>query len=209
MAQPTPSRAQSPTRRRNPRGQGDRLRTDLLDAAADLMAQHGSVDKVSVRSVAAVAGVSPTAVYRHFDNHTDLLWASVHHSFAEFALALECSADAADPFDRLAHMGHAYIDFAMNHTGKYRVMFSNRVPLPPTETPPGVQTFELLVEVVEACLAKRSDPRDPSYVSTQLWTWIHGMVDLMGNHPDVMQWPDVDQLLLDMCVGLDLVALDN
>ncbi|MFV2039432.1 MAG: helix-turn-helix domain-containing protein, partial [Acidimicrobiales bacterium] len=63
-------------RPRSPRGQGKQLRVELLDAAAELMAKHGSLDKVSVRAVAHAVGVSPTAVYRHFDNHTEMLWAS-------------------------------------------------------------------------------------------------------------------------------------
>ena len=48
---------ESVPRTRNPRGEGDRLRGELLDAATDLMAETGDIAKVSLRAIAARAGV--------------------------------------------------------------------------------------------------------------------------------------------------------
>ena len=67
------------TRERNPRGQGERLRVDLIDAAVDLIAETGSVDGVSLRAAAKRAGVSPMAVYNHFADKDALLVAAVEH----------------------------------------------------------------------------------------------------------------------------------
>lgn len=170
------------------------------------MAAHGSIDKVSVRAVAAAAGVSPTAVYRHFENHTDLLWAAVQYCFDEFARAMaEATAASADVYERLRLSGRAYVEFALEERGKYRVMFSNRVPLPEREDPVGMHAFEDLVDKVRDILDDRGDDRDPEFVSVQIWSWIHGMVDLIGNHPDLDTWPDVEALLDEMQQRLDLV----
>ena len=46
----------SQARKRNPRGQGDQLRTALMQAARHLLLELGDQDKVSVRSVTARAG---------------------------------------------------------------------------------------------------------------------------------------------------------
>lgn len=193
-------------RERNPRGEGARLRLDLLDAAAELMARHGSVDKVSVRAVAAAVGVSPTAVYRHFDNHADLLWAAVNHCFEEFAAAmLDARASTDDVYDQLLRAGEAYVRFATEQTGKYRVMFSNRVELPPREGPVGVYAFDHLVDLIASILHDRRDPRDPTFVAVQVWTWIHGIVDLIGNHAEFEAWPEIEQLLTELRERLDLV----
>lgn len=198
--------ARSNQRPRSPRGEGDSLRVDLLDAAAELMAVHGSVDKVSVRAVAGAAGVSPTAVYRHFENHTDLLWAAVQHCFDEFARTMvEAAAGSDDVYERLHLSGQAYIEFALQERGKYRVMFSNRVPLPEREEPVGSHAFDDLVAKVSDILDARGDDRDAEFVSVQLWTWIHGMVDLIGNHPELDKWPDIEPLLDEMQQRLDLV----
>lgn len=193
------------TRTRNRRGEGARLRTELLDAAAELMAQHGSIDKVSVRAVAAAAGVSPTAVYRHFDNHTELLWAAVHHSFDEFTDALfEATRNAGDIYQQFRAIGDAYVSFALEQTGKYRVMFSNRVELPPQEEPVGTHSFDRLVDVITVLLDDRDDDRDPAFVSVQVWTWIHGIVDLIGSHPEMPKWPPIDQLMDELMERLEL-----
>ena len=195
-----------PARVRNPRGEGARLRTDLLDAAADLMARHGSIDKVSVRAVAAEAGVSPTAVYRHFENHADLLWAAVHHCFEEFAAVMaEARTVSDDVFEQFRASGEAYVRFARHHTGKYRVMFSNRVELPPREEPVGTYAFDGLVDLVADILDALDDPRDPRFVAVQVWTWIHGMVDLICSHTELDWWPDVDDLLGELRTRLELV----
>lgn len=204
MAQAT-QEPQETVRERNPRGEGARLRTELLDAAAELMATHGSIDKVSVRAVAAAAGVSPTAVYRHFDNHAELLWAAVNHCFEEFAGAmLDARASTDDIYEQLVRSGEAYVRFATEHTGKYRVMFSNRVELPPREEPVGTFAFQHLIDLIATILEARGDDRDPTFVAVQVWTWIHGMVDLICSHTEVDWWPELEPLLQELRTRLEL-----
>ena len=55
-----------PVRARNARGEGDRLREQLLVAAVTLIEDEGDAGRVSVRAIAKAAGVSPTALYLHF-----------------------------------------------------------------------------------------------------------------------------------------------
>lgn len=192
-------------RARSRRGEGDRLRVELLDAAAELMAEHGSLDKVGVRAVAGEVGVSPAAVYRHFEDLDDLLWSSVSHCWAEFRGVLaEASASSPDPYERFAASGAAYLRFAMEQPGKYRVLFSNRVPLPPRTDPLPVEAFDHLVGLVGELLADRRDDRDPHFVACQVHAVIHGLVDLIGGNRHVA-WPDINELLDDAIVRLGLV----
>ncbi|MGB7447887.1 MAG: hypothetical protein WA892_02050 [Ornithinimicrobium sp.] len=56
MTNPTP-----PTmRRRNPRGQGERLRDEIVQAAALLLDETGSSESITLRAVARRAGDSRT-----------------------------------------------------------------------------------------------------------------------------------------------------
>jgi AcrR family transcriptional regulator len=204
-------------RRRYARGEGDRLRTDLLDAAVELMAQHGTIDGISLRAVARRAGVSPTAVYRHFDDHLDLLRESVAECWRHFYEIMAAAAESSDnPFDAFRAAGDAYVRFAMEHQGQYRILFSNRihldmtdVGLPDSMSPPdgvsdaGISAFQVLVELVEAILVRNGDDRDAFFVAVQVHTWIHGMVDLMGCHPDA-QWPAIESLLDGLSTALAL-----
>lgn len=189
VATPTVSRP------RSARGAGDTLRTDLLTAAADLIAEHGEMEAVSLRAVARRAGVSPTAVYRHFDDHVELLRETVEHCWSTFYAQLRQANDSTDdPFVAFRAMGDAYVDYALDHPGQYRVLFSDKVALGDGESPGGMAAFQLLVDLVARMLDARDDDRDPLFVAVQVHTWIHGMVDLCGSHPD-MPWPAIPELL--------------
>ncbi|MEM7140590.1 MAG: TetR/AcrR family transcriptional regulator [Actinomycetota bacterium] len=195
----------TPTRSRNAKGEGGRLRTDLLDAAADLLAEEGDV--VSLRAIAARAGVSPTAVYRHFDDHLELLRAAVRHCWAEFERALvEPGEGVADAVLAFRASGEAYLRFAEEQPGKYRVLFANKIDLGMDDAV-GSSAFEHLVGQVAAILHANGDPRDPRFVAVQVHTWIHGMVDLIGRHPDG-DWPSTIMLLDELGVRLGLTTGD-
>lgn len=192
-------------RRRNARGEGARLRGDLLGAAAELLAEHGSVDAVSLRAVARRVGVSATAVYRHFDDHSELVQQSVRYCWDNFLGVLEAAvADGTDVFDAFARCGLGYARFALQHPGQYRVMFSNRIVIEDETALVANATFQILIDLVQGMLLDLDDDRDPFIVSVQVHTWIHGIVDLSSAHPDAM-WPAVDDQLAGLGEMLGLV----
>ncbi|MET0160588.1 MAG: TetR/AcrR family transcriptional regulator [Acidimicrobiales bacterium] len=191
------------TRERNPRGQGERLRVDLIDAAVDLIAETGSVDGVSLRAAAKRAGVSPMAVYNHFADKDALLVAAVEHCWDEFQAAIAVTLDVPEPSARLRAAGDAYVRFALDHPGRYAVMFSGTRNLPERAVPIGMSAFDTLVAMVADILDARHDGRDPAFVAVQVHTWIHGMVSLLGCAPDG-PWPSTDALLDDLMVRLGL-----
>ncbi|WP_158412435.1 TetR/AcrR family transcriptional regulator [Ilumatobacter nonamiensis] len=205
------------TRRRNARGEGDRLRVDLLDAAAELMAEHGTIEGISLRAVARQAGVSPTAVYRHFDDHLDLLRESVARCWRNFYdVMVEARDSTDDPYDAFRAAGDAYVRFAMEKQGQYRVLFSNRIHLdvsdvdfpasmesPDDSLDAGFSAFQVLVDLVTAILERNGDDRDADFVAFQVHAWIHGIVDLVGCHPNV-PWPSTDTMLDGLATALRL-----
>jgi AcrR family transcriptional regulator len=191
------------TRERNPRGQGERLRVDLIDAAVDLIAETGSVDGVSLRAAAKRAGVSPMAVYNHFADKEALLVAAVEHCWDEFQTAIAATLHEPEPSARLRAAGDAYVRFALEHPGRYAVMFSGTRNLPERAVPIGMSAFDTLVAMVADILDARHDGRDPAFVAVQVHTWIHGMVSLLGCAPDG-PWPSTDALLDDLLVRLGL-----
>jgi AcrR family transcriptional regulator len=193
-------------RQRSARGEGDSLRTDLLVAAAELIGAHGEMESVSLRAVARQAGVSPTAVYRHFDDHVELLRGAVDHCWSTFYDQLRTASDSSDdPFVAFRAMGDAYIAYALAHPGQYRVLFSNKVDLGDGDAPGGLAAFQLLIDAVARMLAVLGDDRDPFFVAVQVHTWIHGIVDLCGSHPS-MPWPETATLLDGLSDALGLSA---
>lgn len=196
--------APAPTRAKYARGEGDRLRVDLITAAIDLMDQHGDVDAVTLRAVARAVGVSPTVVYKHFDDHDALLRASVEFCWSNFHAAIDgARRSETDPYRAFRATGDAYVRFATESAGQYRVMFSNRIEVPDAPEGSGMVTFQILVELVRSILEDRDDARDPFVVAVQVHTWIHGIVDLCGTHPHG-PWPAIDEQLDGLQTALGL-----
>src|ERR1700758_4859176 len=114
----------SQQRIRNPRGQGDRLRTALMDAARDLLLELGDQSKLSVRAVTARAGVSPNALYIHFTTKDELLNAVMHASYKEWRAVLNAAVPPdAQPIEQLRAYCHGYFQFARERSGIFHVVF--------------------------------------------------------------------------------------
>lgn len=193
-------------RERNPRGEGEKLRRDLLENALVLLSEAGNPDEVSIRAIARQTGVSATAAYRHFVDRDDLVYCAVGLAFEDFQQRMAAEVARADtPFEALAGAGLAYRTFAADEPGRYRVLFSNPMACPETTTATeeemelGTTAFSFLVGLVQACLdagAPAGAEADAEYLAFQLWSWIHGIVDLQITHPDG-DWPSVGEMFED------------
>ncbi|MGO9956002.1 MAG: TetR/AcrR family transcriptional regulator [Solirubrobacteraceae bacterium] len=184
----------SSARTRNPRGQGERLRGALMDAARELLLELGDQDKLSVRAVTAHAGVSPNALYLHFADKDALLSAVMIASYQELRAFLKAAVPAdSDPIEQLRAYSHAYLEFAQRRPGIYRVLFMTKiregVPVPARGAPAGqdegVDAFNDLLEVVTRCLPNGSDPFTQS---AYIWAGLHGYVALRQAIP-TFPWP--------------------
>ncbi len=189
------------TRKRNPRGEGERLRAALMEATVELLLEHGSSDQLSIRAVTSRAGVSPTALYLHFADKQELLRAVCDEAFEELIAFLEQAAAEADGNARvqLEAMGLAYLKFAHQRPALYRVLFATPGRFGggerPPEQDPGKRALEALVEVTTRAVP---DDPDPLGVALQLWTGLHGFVSLQSVMPEIgqkMRWPSDEDFL--------------
>jgi AcrR family transcriptional regulator len=117
--------AERTVRVRNPRGQGERLREEILRAAGGLLEQVGSEDALSLRAVAREVGIATPSIYRHFSDKTDLVWAVLAEHYERLAGIMaeaDASAPADDPLERLRSQLTAYCRFAVANPAKYRLM---------------------------------------------------------------------------------------
>ena len=183
------------SRTRNPRGQGEKLRAGLLDAARGLLLELGDQERLSVRAVTARAGVSPNALYLHFAGREELLNTVLEAAYGELRAFLQEAAQAkAEPFEKLRSFALAYLRFAAEQPGIYRVLFMTKlregVPMPDRDATTagqdeGVDTFNDLLSLVAAC-----DPGwdDQFTRSAELWAALHGYVALRQVMP-AFPWP--------------------
>jgi len=204
---------EAPARTRNPRGQGARLRAELIEAASGLLADLGSADRLSIRAVAAATGVAAPSVYRHFPDLSSLLTAVVVERSRELARTLDAAgSNGTDPFDALRRRCRAYLGFAETHPAHYRVLF-NATGLGPLNVGtegrfehPCAGSFAGLVEAVQRCLdtqAHTAAEPNSRFRTFQLWAWLHGLVDLRIGKSG-MPWPPTDALLAATLSGLGL-----
>ena len=181
--------ATASNRRRNPRGEGGRLREQLLQATTEVLDEVGDADKVSVRAIARRAGVSPTALYLQFPDRDALVTAAVDAGFEAFNAALTSAAAVpASPRDRLAAMGLAYLGFSERQPALYAILFSARRPLlelPLTDRDRGFDGLVSLLRLVDTSL----DDEDARQLALLIWSSLHGYAMLRSARPH-FEWPD-------------------
>ena len=185
---------------RNPRGEGWRLRADLIDAAGRLLEQGVSAEGLSIRAVARAAGVSAMAPYRHFDDRSALLLALYQNRFAELGDVLDAAAtEAGDvPAAKLRSVCDAYVRYGRENYGPYRVLFGTGfLPTGPVlDDLVGRQLFDRLVALVSAAAVPGSrSAGDARRATVSLWCGLHGMVSLRQSKP-AFEWP-ADSLMID------------
>src|SRR5215469_18533094 len=103
--------ADTARRQRNPRGQGERLREDIIAAASRLLEDPGT-GPLSLRAVAREVGVAATSVYLHFDDVESLVRAVASRRYTDLIRAQDSATeDVADPCDRLRAACLMYCEF--------------------------------------------------------------------------------------------------
>lgn len=191
----------SPPRRRGRarRGEGDQLRTEILDATHELLVETGSADKVSTRAVAQRVGCSSPALYLHFPDKAGLLWAVCNRQFDRLReRAVEAMAGIDDPIEALHAVGRAYVQFGVDHPEEYRVMMmvpDTVVWNPRYEDLPSETGFDILHELLERGMASgQLRPDDPTLVAITVWSAVHGLVAIRIAKP-AFDWPPVTDLV--------------
>ena len=120
---PAVTDSQSP-RQPNRRGEGVRLRSEILAAAAKILDATGDENAVTLRAVARAAGISAPSIYAHFPNRQAILLAVVEDAFSELTDHLRAAADPeADVTAQLLATCDAYLAYATRQPQRYRIMF--------------------------------------------------------------------------------------
>ena len=157
------------------------LRQALLRSALAILTESG-VAGLSLRAAARRARVSAMAPYRHFADKDALLAAVAEHGFRELAGRLTAAtATAADPRAGLAAQGVAYVLFACDQPGLFKLMFGPTIEQKsghPALDAAGNACFNALRQAVEAAKFINGD-HDVSDVSLACWSLVHGLSALI------------------------------
>jgi AcrR family transcriptional regulator len=162
------------------------LKARLLDVAVRLIERDG-IERLSMRRLAALSGVSHAAPYRHFENKNALvatLLLEGHRRLTQ-TLADTRTRTPGSAADKLLALGRAYLEFARRHAEYLNVMFSREGMASALSQGPGYEglhhddydSFGELERSVRACQLEGSiDPtQDPAAVSMSIWAEVHGL----------------------------------
>jgi AcrR family transcriptional regulator len=184
-------------RQRNPRGQGERLRDALLDAAATIVVDAGNASGLSLRSVAARVGVAATSVYLHFKDIDALKVALADRCFASFAAFRDRAADGIDdPRAALSARCGAYVRWAVDNPGYYRLMFGADVP-PLMDDPAGEESRAAFGALVASVARVAPAGEDPTRLAVLVWSALHGQATLRMDRPH-FPWPPLEETVTDL-----------
>ena len=170
------------------------LRNALAEAAAKL-AQSGGPEKVTVRAAARSVGVTPTAAYRHFAGHEELLAAAKEHCGRRLGemvqrqlIALPATGSRVQlALRNLVAAGRAYINFALEEPGLFRTAFSQGGAIldkEPAEFTGDANALGILVGLLDELVAAGYlAPERRPMAEIAAWSSVHGLALLMLDGP--------------------------
>ena len=174
-------------RRRTPSTDIER---ELVGAAEEVLVRDGPAG-VTVRAVAAQAGIAPMGVYNRLGGKDGLVDALLIRGFDMLRAAVAGGAEP-DLLDRLWACGLRYREFALANRHFYAIMFEAAIPHEFSSEEVAAHAaaaFDALVQNVDlAAAAGQIQVPDAREAAQQIWSTVHGAVAL--EMKDLVQTPD-------------------
>lgn len=192
------------------------LRNALIRAAAEL-AKQGGPQSVTIRAAARAVGVTPTAAYRHFAGHEELLEATKEQAMermtatmnAELARLPQSGDRVRQGLRNLAAVGLGYLKFATAEPGLFRTCFTGG--LPDVGSPESVWDAGPFLKAI----AVIDDLTDAGYLPAErrpmaevtVWAAVHGLAMLYLDGPLRAAGEEIRQAALERTCEVVAVGL--
>ncbi len=160
------------------------LENALIRAGVEILSKEG-IEGLSLRKVAKRVGVSYAAPYAHFKDRQALIAAISTEGFKQLYNALDAAISAypTNPKQQLKKGACAYIQFAMDNTDIFKIMFSGVLEKErdyPSFVEISHKTFARVVDVVRACQEADILPSAPAeLMAVSVWGQVHGIISLV------------------------------
>lgn len=193
------------------------LREALIEAALKLLGEKG-FRNLTLRNVAREAGVTASAMYRHYESKEALLAGVAEDGFQKLIQAgeRELKRNTGDPAKVYQGLSSAYVGFAMEHPEQLRIMFSNAIEdrsQHPELQHTSSKSFQQLVDSVRDCQEQGliKGQHDTLLVALSLWSMLHGLSMLVVERqiPGVTNNPRKTRALAQSMGRLVLEGLGN
>ena len=161
------------------------LKEKVIRAAVDHIAESGP-DGLSFRQIAADAGVSHQAPYHHFGDRDAIFTEIALIGFRIFAAELAATARRDEEKDIVVRMLERYVNFALTHTGYYRVMFRSdlcKIGESSELQKLADSAFDTLIDAVQSIVGNSASVDEIRVVATTMWSASHGLATLLIDGP--------------------------
>lgn len=154
------------------------LRNTLIRAGLEILDRDG-LDGLSLRKVAARAGVSHAAPAHHFGNREGLFVAIAAHGFDRFRdyMLEDRYAGGSTPRDQLIGISRGYLRFAREQPSLFRLNFSFEYKTHP-DGELQAASFRAYQVLVDVCALFEPDAAGPGVNELKVWSVVHGYATL-------------------------------
>lgn len=167
---------------------------NALTAAATQLARDGGPEAVVLREAARKVGVSPTAAYRHFAAHGDLIHAVKERAQESLAASMRAELAATEPesrstaeaLRRLRAIGIGYLRFALTEPGLFRTAFcrADKGFEDQSADMAASPAFQLLSETLDDLVSvDLLTPERRPFAEIFAWSCTHGLAMLLLDGP--------------------------
>ncbi|WAC41184.1 TetR/AcrR family transcriptional regulator [Pedobacter sp. SL55] len=171
-------------RKEKDRKQIEDVRLKILEAAKDLFLKHG-FEATSIRKIAAEINLSPTTIYLYYKDKGDIAYTLHKEGFKLLGQQFVVLQHVSSGFERLKAMGKVYLNFAMQNTDFYQLMFIMREPMDfvadklSCEWEEGELAFGALQQTVLDCKSEGYfKDLNENNVALNVWALVHGLCSL-------------------------------
>ncbi len=189
------------------------LRLRIIDAARTMFLEQG-FEKVSMRKVAAQAGLNPTTLYHYFHNKRHILhflWEELFQRLSDCCMAAIAGVD--DPLERIRVILTQYIKYWVANPDHYRVIFMiEDLSSTPDEdmnglaVMSGMEAYQALVRAIDDARQRGMIQGDDTELIWQaLLTQAQGIVTCLITVREI-PWRPVDALI-EQSIGTSLKSL--
>ncbi len=188
------------------------LRQALVDSALLLIEMRGPTG-FTLSEAAKQAGVTPAAVYRHFEGREDLIAEAALQGYEIFGDLMQFAYESGQPsaLQAFEATGRAYLAFARKYPGHYIAMFESGIQINRTAALAFVANRANGVLEKAATDLSRHIPEHkrppPSMFSAHIWAMSHGVVELFARNSPGRASPFPPEDLLETGIGIYLRGL--
>ena len=188
------------------------LRQALVDAALGLIEEKGP-NGFTLTEAARDVGVTPAAVYRHFEGREDLIAEGARQGYMIFGDLMEHAYNDGQPSALAAFekTGRAYLAFSRKYPGHYVAMFESGISInrKPDLSDAANRAFRVMERAAQQ-LSEHIPPErrpPPQMFWAHVWALSHGVVELFSRGSPGTKSPFPPEDLLETGIGIYLRGL--